>query len=215
MPSKSARTAGPRAGRQEGDPGPRGPAPPPPAARAPGEPAALPGGGAGTGEFTALAAHSRGGAPRPGTSPSAAPGARGQRGPARGGGGRAPGGEGARRPPPAAPTCFGVLGPPRVVAHARRPPAAAGRPPRTACPPRGSSRRLGLARRLRPAGPLQSKKGPAPPVPAAAGRSAPTHLHAARPSSACGPPTPTPAALLTRPAPLICMRPAHLICISL
>lgn len=122
-------------------------------------------------------------------------------------------GGGAARPPPTAQTWLGILRPPQVVAHARptrqRP---AGRP-RTPCPPRGGSRRLPLARRPRPAGPLQSKKGPAPSLLPAARRAAPRragpppHLHTARPPRS----TARPGA--TRPPRLHV--PAHLICISL
>lgn len=135
-----------------------------------------------TGEPATPAAHSRGGthawelrlrAPR---RPRAA-----RPGPGRWGKGSRPRGGAATPGTPHKPAS-GSSGRPEWLPMARPPRAAANRPPQTARPPRGRSRRLGLTNRLRPAGRLQSKKGPS--------------LQSPRPPAA--------------PRSLICMRPAHL-----
>lgn len=218
VPTKSARTAHTATGAT---PAPRPPPPRPrPRAQAPGEPAAFPRRGAGTGEFTTPGAHSRGGTharelrrPRP-SAPA------GSAAPAQGGGGRAPGREGVRRPPARR---TDLLRDPRVAPSGCPCSAASGSGRPAASDGVSTARQLAPA----PAGEAATSGGSAP-VKERAGASSPRDRRplCAR-SSAYRPPTlstyrpprrpstSTRATHPTRPAHLIYIPPAHLICISL
>lgn len=184
MPSKSARTAGPRARRQEGDPGPRGPAPPPPAARAPGEPAAaraqvssppsrrIPEAGLPVRELRL---------PRP-----PAPAGSAARPEAVGEGRPAGRGRGDPRPPhrPASGSSGRPEWLPILAGLRQRPAGRLGRRVHRAAAPAGSGWRGGCVRRVRSSQRkgrrLRSPRPPAAPLPLICMRPAP-HLHAARP----------------------------------